>query len=284
MFRIAIIKLYEGSAYHVLKACLYGLLLANFGYYLFDDWSTANFALSETASFYDWVRQFNTSVDEVAWFTLLLIFELETYLLDDSGWSPHAGRIVGAIKLIAFFLIGHTLYANFVALIEIYGFAASVNTTDLCDLADTGRSWLFNLDYVYITSEQCNALPLAQHYWEVPGELSVTSTSGLDLARKLAWCDFLETAAWLAIGGAMEWTIRITDRGITSGFPVLALGWLKLMLYSLILMLGIYWAYWGHWVYLWDEILWIFGFAFLEINLDGWRSEIDNEVTGGVEP
>jgi hypothetical protein len=31
-------------------------------------------------------------------------------------------------------------------------------------------------------------------------------------------------------------------------------------------------------VYLWDELLWIFGFAFLEVNLEGWRDEIDNEV------
>ena len=49
-------------------------------------------------------------------------------------------------------------------------------------------------------------------------------------------------------------------------------------LYALILSLGIYWAYYGHWVYLWDELLWIFGFAFMEVNLEGWRDEIDNEV------
>ena len=76
----------------------------------------------------------------------------------------------------------------------------------------------------------------------------------------------------------MEAAVRATDRGVTSGYVVTALSWLNFGLYALILSLGIYWAYYGHWVYLWDELLWIFGFAFLEVNLEGWRDEIDNEV------
>ena len=276
--RAAIIALYEGPAYVWIKAALYALLLANFGYYLFEDWSRTSFSLTDAASFYDWVREFNTSLDEVAWFTLLLIFELETYVLDESGWSPGLARIVLSIKLIAFCLIGHTLYVNFTALTEILGPVSASAGSDLCDLADTGQSWLFNLDYTLITSETCDVLPKAPQYWEIPGEPVVTSSAGLDLARRLAWCDFMETAAWLSVAASMEAAIRITDRGVTSGYAVTALGWLKFGLYALILALGIYWAYHGHWVYLWDELLWIFGFAFLEVNLDGWREEIDNEV------
>ena len=118
-FRAAIIALYEGPAYLWIKAALYALLLANFGYYLFEDWSRTSFSLTDAASFYDWVREFNTSLDEVAWFTLLLIFELETYVLDESGWSPGLARIVLLIKAITFCLVGHTLYVNCTALTEI---------------------------------------------------------------------------------------------------------------------------------------------------------------------
>ena len=280
--RAAIIALYESPAYVWIKAALYALLLANFGYYLFEDWSRTSFSLTDAASFYDWVREFNTSLDEVAWFTLLLIFELETYVLDESGWSPGPARFVLVIKLIAFCLIGHTLYVNFTALTEILGPVSASAGSDLCDLADTGQSWLFNLDYTLITSEMCDVLPKASQYWEIPGEPVVTSSAGLDLARRLAWCDCMETAAWLSVGASMEAAIRITDRGVTSGYAVTALGWLKCGLYALILALGIYWAHFGHWVYLWDELLWILGFAFLEVNLDGWREEIDNEVADNL--
>ena len=278
--RAAIIALYEGSAYLWIKAALYALLLANFGYYLAEDWLRTSFLLTDASSFYDWIREFNTSLDEVAWFTLLLIFELETYVLDESGWSRNVARIVFLIKLTTFCLIGHTLYVNFTALAEILGPASASAVSDLCDLTNTGRSWLFNLDYTLISSETCDGLPQLPQYWEIPGEPVITSPAGLDLARRLAWCDFMETAAWLSLGASMEAAIRITQRGVTSGGAVRALNWLKFGLYALILALGVYWAYYGHWVYLWDELLWIFGFAFLEVNLDGWRDEIDNEVAG----
>ena len=278
--RATIIAIYEGPAYLWIKAVLYALLLANFGYYLVEDWSRTSFSLTDAASFYDWVREFNTSLDEVAWFTLLLLFELETYVLEESGWSPNMARIVFLIKLIAFCLIGYTLYVNFTALTEILGPVTASAVSDLCDLKDTGQSWLFNLDYTSITSETCDGLPQVPQYWEIPGEPVITSSAGLDLARRLAWCDFMETAAWLSVGASMEAAIRITDRGVTSGYAVTALSSLKFGLYALILALGIHWAYYGHWLYLWDELLWIFGFGFLEVNLDGWRDEIDNEVTG----
>ena len=183
--RATIIALYEGPAYLWIKAALYGLLLANFGYYLFEDWSRTSFSLTDAASFYDWVREFNTSLDEVAWFTLLLIFELETYVLDESGWSPGMARIVLLIKMITFCLIGHTLYVNFTALTEILGPVSASPVSDLCDLADTGQSWLFNLDYTLISSETCDGLPRAPQYWEIPGEPVVTSSAGLDLALSL---------------------------------------------------------------------------------------------------
>ena len=280
--RTAIIALYEGPAYLWIKAALYALLLANFGFYLVEDWSRTSFTLTDAASFYDWVRKFNTSLDEVAWFSVLILFELETYVLDESGWSPNMARVVFLIKLVAFCLIGHTLYVNFTALTEILGPASASDVSDLCELTDTGQSWLFNLDYTLITSETCDGLPQASQYWEIPGEPLITSSVGLDLARGFAWCDFMETAAWLSVGASMEATIRITDRGVTYGCAVTALNWLKFGLYALILLLGVYWAYHGHWVYLWDELLWIFGFAFLEVNLDGWRDEIDNEVTSDL--
>ena len=152
-------------------------------------------------------------------------------------------RIVLPIKLITLCLIGHTLYVNFAALMEILGPVAASAVLGLCDLTDTGQSWLFNLDYTLVTSETCDLLPQAPHYWEIPGEPVVTSSAGLDLARRLAWCDFAEIAAWLSVAVSMGAAIRITDRGVTPGYVMTVLSWLKFGLYALILALGIYWAY-----------------------------------------
>ena len=38
-----------------------------------------------------------------------------------------------------------------------------------------------------------------------------------------------------------------------------------------------WWAYTGHWVWAWDQSLWIAGFWAIEKNLSEWREEIREE-------
>jgi hypothetical protein len=47
-----------------------------------------------------------------------------------------------------------------------------------------------------------------------------------------------------------------------------------MVLYSSLIGLGIYWASLGHWLYLWDELVWIGGFAAIEMNVSQWRDEL----------
>ena len=44
--------------------------------------------------------------------------------------------------------------------------------------------------------------------------------------------------------------------------------------------IAIYWATLSHWLYVWDEFLWIAGFAAIEMNLSEWR----NELLGDLQP
>ena len=76
----------------------------------------------------------------------------------------------------------------------------------------------------------------------------------------------------------MEVVIRVQDRGIGRGRLISALNRTKTLCYLLILSLGIWWATLGHWLYLWDEILWVGGFAAIEMNLSEWRDEIEQEA------
>ncbi|MEM8942056.1 MAG: hypothetical protein AAGC91_07860, partial [Pseudomonadota bacterium] len=40
------------------------------------------------------------------------------------------------------------------------------------------------------------------------------------------------------------------------------------------------WGYRGHWVFVWDETLWILGFMAIGANLDEWRAEIEADAEG----
>ena len=49
------------------------------------------------------------------------------------------------------------------------------------------------------------------------------------------------------------------------------------LLYVILWCAAAYWLYKGHWVYAWDESLWILGFWAIERNMSEWRDEIREE-------
>ncbi len=105
----------------------------------------------------------------------------------------------------------------------------------------------------------------------------VTDANGLELERDLALVDLVEAAVWLLILLAIEMIVRLQGRGVTGG-PLIATGnAVKLFLYLILLAAGVYWATLSHWLYLWDELVWIGGFAAIEMNMAEWRDELLEE-------
>jgi hypothetical protein len=49
------------------------------------------------------------------------------------------------------------------------------------------------------------------------------------------------------------------------------------LLYGVLFLMAGYWALRGQWVYVWDEFLWIGGFAVIEMNVAEWREELLEE-------
>jgi len=52
------------------------------------------------------------------------------------------------------------------------------------------------------------------------------------------------------------------------------------LMYGLLLLHGAFWVYLGHWVWGWDQFLWIAGFWAIEGNLSEWKSEILEDTSG----
>ena len=76
---------------------------------------------------------------------------------------------------------------------------------------------------------------------------------------------------------AIEIVVRLQDRGVTGGILVSTLNRMKILLYLLLIGIGIYWATLAHWLYFWDELVWIGGFAAIEMNISEWRNELLEE-------
>ena len=149
-------------------------------------------------------------------------------------------------------------------------------------MADQDISWVYNLEYTDITSENCASISGPTEIYRVGDDPVVSSFEGLQLERALAAVDVVEVITWLFIILAIEIVVRLQERNITSGSLIAFAGRSKVFFYLVLFGLSAYWGSLGHWLYVWDTFLWIAGFAAIEMNIQEWRGEILEET--GLQP
>lgn len=259
-----------------IKILVYLLLLVNFAVYVTNDVTVASHTARPDWSLLQWAGAFATTLDELAWFTLLLLFELETYLLEDEAFTPARVIAMRGLRIACFLFITHTVYAFANDAIDLQR-EAPVVADSLCHFSDEGIAYAYNLTYVPVGADNCEALSRDETFYRFQSDTLVTDAAGMRIERELAWVDVAEVVAWLVILVLIELQVRLQDRGITGGSVLRAAHWLKACLYTLLWCAAAYWLYRGHWVFAWDEALWILGFMAIDMNMEEWRDAIDEE-------
>lgn len=262
-----------------IKWTVYTLLIINWIYYIFEDANRAAHTLHSESTFLDWTSEFATSIDESAWFILLFMFELETYILEDEKWKGWVAHLVRGVRLFCFVLIAHTIFANAVVVIELQPTVAVENATSLCDIVSEDVSYVYNLEYTEVNEQTCGDLSSATQFFWLADDPIVSDMAGLELERDLALADLVEATIWLLILLAIETTVRLQDRGVTGGALLSISNVATKLMYLSLIGIGIYWASLSHWLYLWDELVWIMGFAAIEMNISQWHDELVGETT-----
>jgi hypothetical protein len=270
-------KLFEYRSW--LKWIVYTLLLINFGYYFWEEWVISAHALRNGGSFLEWASAFAASLEEVAWFVLLVLFELETHALPDESFTPRVERTLHLSRIVASVLLAHTLYAYVTDAVDLERKVTVLpGVTSLCEIADQDVSFAYNMEYTTIDSHNCAELSDATEYYQLIVESVVTDADGLTIERQLGWADVIELSVWLLIILGIEIEVRLQDRDIVGGPLMRAVNFSKLLLYGTLWLVTAYWAYQGQWVYAWDEVLWIVGFVVIEMNVIEWREDIKEEL------
>jgi hypothetical protein len=257
-----------------IKWTVYTLLLINFGYYIYEDLTRAAHTLHAGSTFLDLTSAFATSIDESAWFLLLLMFELETYILADESWTGRMSFVVRGIRLLCFLMIAHTVYAFYNTVVDYAPTVPMQQASSLCDLVPEELSFVYNLEYVEITADNCASISAEREFFQVGVDPVVSHAEGLQLERDLAMADLVEAVVWVLVILIIELMIRLQEKGLTQGAWIRSLATLNVVGYTILLGLGVYWAWLSHWLYLWDEILWIGGFAIIDMNIKEWGEEI----------
>ena len=276
--KVITIGQYSLDVRQTIKWSVYALVIINFGFYIRNDLVIASHTLYSGSSLLEISRAFATTIDESAWIILLLLFELETYLLSDDPLSRAKTLLMQGIRLVCYISLAHTLYAYGVYLAEIYAAVPVEGVTNLCQLIGKDLSYASNLVYSEINSSNCASLSSANQFFYVdpPTFFIVEDAAGLAIEKQLAWIDIFEAIIWLLILLSIEVAVWLQDRNIGQGIIFKGLGIAKWCLYSLLWAAAGYWIYRGHYMFAWDEFVWIAGFVAIEMNIVEWRDEIND--------
>ena len=258
----------------LIKWVVYTFLIINFVFYIIEDTTRAAHTLHAGSTFLDWTGAFTTTIDESAWFLLLAMFEIETYVIEDEDLTTWVAKTLHGVRLFCYALLAHTIYAYLTALISLQPTVAVADASSLCDLNGADISYVYNLEYTEINEQTCNSLSADKQFYWVGEDPVVADAEGLALERRLAKVDITEATLWLLAILSIEIVVRLQGQGVSSGRMITFANRATFVMYAGIIAAGIYWASLSHWLYLWDELVWIIGFVAIEFNLSEWLNEM----------
>lgn len=226
-------------------------------------------------SIWNLIDAYASTIDTAAWVVLLLMFELETYVLDDHHYDPLVTRTLQAVRVVSYSFIVYAFYGYLANLGFIYQAIPLPNVSDLCALAKEGWTYAIDLDeYTSIDSTNCGGFSDASSFHRFSGIPAAVDAEGLAAIRNLAWVDVINAAVWLLVVAILEIDVWLQERKQYDG-PVLRVSnAIKFVLYATLLGAAVFWGFKGDFVDFWDAFLWLVAFAFIELNVFDWRQEV----------
>ena len=185
--------------------------------------------------------------------------------------------LLQTVRLCAYVIILHTFVAFAGGVLDMNDAVVLADVKGVCALVGEDLSFVRNLLYTPITVDNCATLSAGGDLYRFAGEPVVSDKAGYILEVQHAWFDVIEVSGWLIISLLITVTILVQDRGIYDSKLIHFADKLQVVVYLILFGTAIYWAVFGHYVYTWDIMLWIGGFAMIDANLSDWREELKGE-------
>ncbi len=262
--------------FQIFKYLVYGLLAMDVYMFFVEEFSATSFRFAKGLNLSEIIVAYSGTIDTAAWVILLIVFELETYIIDDNKLKGGLKWFLNILSFLSYTVIVYSFYAYNQKLFWTYDFQQIGDAADVCQFV--GQSWLEELDhFVKITPDNCNALATSTELWAIPDQNIVADINSLTLTKRLALTDVLNSAAWLLVVIVLEIDVWLQLKHKLKGGLYLANKIVKFFAYLLLLLAAIHWGYTGQILDFWDAFLWIVAFLFIEMNLFKWHEETEEE-------
>ncbi len=253
------------------KYTVYLLLCLNVYLFLREELLALEHTFGENFSFGTAIQAFAATVDTAAWVILLLLFELETAVLDDRHIHGLTRWLLHGIRGLCYLAIVYAFTGYCAELSTLYAVTPLPGFDPCAELA-AGWSVLVDIDeYVPLGAANCSALGTG--VVQLTGFDILAPADTLRSARFLAWTDVINAAAWILVVLVLELEVRLQLRGELSTQLMHSTRFIKYILYTTLFAAAFYWGYAGDFIDVWDASLWLFAFIFIELNVFEWHYE-----------
>ncbi len=264
-----------GLRFQFAKYATYLALSWNVYLFMVEEITTARASNVDIQTLFDVIQTYSATIDTAAWLALLLLFELETFVISDRRLRGGSATLIRLVRLICMTTIVATCWGYYSEWIALIG--STPLTSDACALIASDWSVLTDLDeFTPLTAVNCNA----STDWVIVDGYSrvVAMKAALSSAQWLAWVDVVNSSAWILIVILLETEVRlILGRQESFGAYKGTVFRSKVGLYGVLFAAAIYWAFEGTLLDFWDASLWLYAFFFIERNVVEWRKEtVDN--------
>ena len=256
------------------KYSVYALLTLNVYLFFAEEWAASAHRYADGIILYDIIEGFAATIDTAAWVVLLLMFELETYVLDDRHFTKRVVQTLHGLRAICYIFIVYAFYGYLSKLFFLQGAGPLPSVSDICSLVNGQWAYAVDLDeYQTLTAANCASFSTANSFQQYSGMFAVVDQAGLTDIIRLAWVDVINAAVWLLVVLVLEIDVRLQERQKLEGAAFQFSKVSKYILYSTLFLAAIYWGVKGDFVDFWDAFLWLVAFVFIEMNVFEWRQE-----------
>lgn len=278
---VTAVKVDRYKLFHIFKYTIYALLTLNVYLFFAEEWAAASTRFADGVELGDVIEGFAASIDTAAWVILLLMFELETFVLTERV-SKRTTIAMHALRALCYVVIVYAFYGYLSKLLFLLGSSPLPDPSGLCGLAAESWSYAVDLDeYVLLTPANCTTLSTADSFMQLNGLQAVVDQRGFTDITRLAWVDVINSGVWLGVVFLLEVDVRLQEHHRYYGLAVRVSNLIKYLLYSILLVAAVYWGVKGDFVDFWDAFLWLVAFAFIEMNVFEWRQETEDDLAAG---
>ncbi len=264
----------SSTLYQLFKYAVYALLTLNIFLFYAEESTAVPLQYPEGIDLGNLREAFSATIDTLAWVVLLLMFELETYVLEDRHFTPVVAVSLRSLRALCYVMI----LIAFVGYIDDMQFVsdtvAFAGPGGLCALPAGEWSWAITFgEYVPISAANCATLSDAGNLIQYRGLPIVVDVAGQTEIVRLAWADVINAAVWILVVLILEIDVQLQERNRFEGAALYASNAAKFFLYSILFLVAVYWGFKGDFVDFWDAFLWLVAFVFIELNIFEWRQE-----------